>query len=118
VALKYGILTKIKVWRIIRIKTGESMKHHTLLLAFMVLLFSCENKSNEKTVASPSTIKPETAMNPQLNEFIRQVKEKMEGLDASSGQEAVKRRRNYPPISPDKCKKGSLAFFTMGKNPP
>lgn len=60
-------------------------KSRILIVVFMLLSVSCERKSDEKTVVSPSTIEPEVSMNPQLNEFAFQVREKMEKVDAASG---------------------------------
>jgi hypothetical protein len=64
-------------------------KSHILIAFFMLLLVSCERKSDEKTMVSPSTIEPEAAMNPQLNEFALQVREKTEEMNAASGQKAL-----------------------------
>jgi hypothetical protein len=62
---------------------------HILIVVFMLLLVSCERKSDERTVVSPSTIESEAGMNPQLDEFVRQVREKTEELDTASGQKAL-----------------------------
>jgi hypothetical protein len=51
----------------------------------MLLLISCERKLDEKA----STIESEAGMNPQLNEFVLQVREKMEEVDTASGQKAL-----------------------------
>jgi hypothetical protein len=60
------------------------------LVVFMLVLpvlLSYERKPDEKTVVS-SSIEPEAAMNPQLDEFARQVGAKTEELGAASGQKA------------------------------
>jgi hypothetical protein len=59
------------------------------ITVFMLLLISCERKLDEKAVVSPSTIESEVSMNPQLNEFVLQVREKMEEADTASGQKAL-----------------------------
>ncbi|MDR1248129.1 MAG: hypothetical protein LBK63_02390, partial [Treponema sp.] len=59
------------------------------ITVFMLLLISCERKLDEKAAVSPSTIESEAGMNPQLNEFVLQVKEKMKEADAASGQKAL-----------------------------
>jgi hypothetical protein len=64
-------------------------KSHTLIVVFMLLLVSCERKPGENTVVSSSTIESEAGMNPQLDEFVLQVREKMEEVDATSGQKAL-----------------------------
>jgi hypothetical protein len=67
--------------------TTKIKKRHILIVICMLVLFSCERKSDEKTVVS-STIESENIMNPQLEEFIRQVREKMKEVDTASGQKA------------------------------
>jgi hypothetical protein len=67
---------------------------HILSIVFMLLLVSCEHKSDEKIVISPSTIESELGMEPQLDEFVRQVREKTEEVDAASGQKALELQTN------------------------
>jgi hypothetical protein len=65
------------------------MNLYKLITVFMLLLISCERKLDEKAAVSPSTIESEARMNPQLNEFVFQVREKMEEVDTASGQRAL-----------------------------
>jgi hypothetical protein len=64
-------------------------KSRILIAVFMLLLVSCERKPDEKTVVSPPTIESEAGMNPQWDEFVLQVREKMEEVDTASGQKAL-----------------------------
>jgi hypothetical protein len=59
------------------------------MVIFMLLLISCERKGDEGTVVSPSTIELEGGMNPELDKFVRQARERMERLDTASGQKAL-----------------------------
>jgi hypothetical protein len=71
----------------IRIMENLLRKYPILLMIFMLVLLSCERKPDAKAVFS-SSIEPEAGMNPQLDEFARQVGTKMGELGASSGQKA------------------------------
>jgi hypothetical protein len=68
---------------------NKMRKSHILIVVLMILLVSCERKLDEKTVVSPSTIESEASMNSQLDEFILQVRERMEEVDTASGQKAL-----------------------------
>jgi hypothetical protein len=63
-------------------------------IVFMLLLISCGRESDEKIVVSPVTIESEVSMSPQLDEFVRQVRAKMEEADTASGQKAVELQTN------------------------
>jgi hypothetical protein len=69
-------------------RLNKTRKKYILIAVLMLLLVSCERK-DEKPVVSSSTIESEAGMNPQLDEFVLQVREKMEEVDTSSGQKAL-----------------------------
>jgi hypothetical protein len=69
--------------------SNKIRQYHILIVVFMLLLISCERQANKGTVVSPSTIESEDGMNPELEKFVRQVKEKMTELDTASGQKAL-----------------------------
>ena len=64
--------------------SNKMRKYPILMVVFMLLLVSCERKADEGTVVSQ-----EGGMNPELDQFVRQVREKMEELDTASGQKAL-----------------------------
>jgi hypothetical protein len=71
------------------VSSNKMRKYHILIVVFVVVLISCERKTDETTVVSPSTIESEDGMNPELDKFARQVREKMGELDTASGQKAL-----------------------------